>query len=184
VILIGCILLLAGNATGQSVKVNWNRKAPFSDYRTYTWQPSKNPGGQFYLQWVVKDVDGEMARKGLQKVQASQKPDLYFYYHLLAQEIPDAAATDDGFAFATGLWAYWGGSGPWDGSEPVAPQVGEEPRMMGILALDMVDARKGELVWRGQATVDALSNRQKGDEKQVLDSVKKMLKHFPPEGSH
>jgi Domain of unknown function (DUF4136) len=52
--------------------------------------------------------------------------------------------------------------------------------MLGILSVDMVGARKKEMVWRGQATVDAISNSQKGDEKQTLDSVKKMLKQFPP----
>lgn len=52
--------------------------------------------------------------------------------------------------------------------------------MMGILSVDMVDAKKKEMIWRGQATVDAISNSQKGDEKQTLDSVKKMFKQFPP----
>lgn len=52
--------------------------------------------------------------------------------------------------------------------------------MMGILAVDMVDAKKKQLVWRGQATEDSISNKQKGDEKQVHDSVKKMFKQYPP----
>jgi hypothetical protein len=53
--------------------------------------------------------------------------------------------------------------------------------MMGILAVDLVDVKKKELVWRGQATVDSISNTQKGDEKQTLSSVKKMFKQYPPE---
>jgi Domain of unknown function (DUF4136) len=53
--------------------------------------------------------------------------------------------------------------------------------MMAILTVDLVDAKKKELVWRGQATVDSVSNSQKGDEKQILECVKKMFKQFPPE---
>jgi hypothetical protein len=53
--------------------------------------------------------------------------------------------------------------------------------MMGMLAVDMGDVKKKELVWRGQATVDSISDKQKGDEKQVLQSVKKMFKQYPPE---
>jgi hypothetical protein len=52
--------------------------------------------------------------------------------------------------------------------------------MMGILAVDLVDVKKKELVWRGQATVDSISNTQQGDEKQTLSSVKKMFKQYPP----
>ena len=53
--------------------------------------------------------------------------------------------------------------------------------MMGILAVDMVDMKKKELVWRGQATVDSISTKQKGDGKQVHESVNKMFKQYSPE---
>jgi uncharacterized protein DUF4136 len=53
--------------------------------------------------------------------------------------------------------------------------------MMAILSVDMVDVKRKELVWRGQATVDSISNKQKRDEKQVLESVKRMFKQYPPE---
>jgi hypothetical protein len=64
---------------------------------------------------------------------------------------------------------------------PDISQTEAQPRMMGILAVDLADAKKKELVWRGQATVDSISNTQKGDEKQTLNSVKKMFKQYPPE---
>jgi len=60
-------------------------------------------------------------------------------------------------------------------------QPGTDPRMMGMLAVDMGDVKKKELVWRGQATVDSISDKQKGDEKQVLQSIKKMFKQYPPD---
>ena len=59
-------------------------------------------------------------------------------------------------------------------------QTETEPRMMGILAVDLIDAQKKQIVWRGQATTDTISNTQKGDEEQVLKSVDKMFKQFPP----
>ncbi len=63
---------------------------------------------------------------------------------------------------------------------PDMSQTEETPRSMGILTLDFADASKKVLVWRGQATEDAVSSSQKGDEKQVLKSVDKMLKQYPP----
>jgi hypothetical protein len=51
---------------------------------------------------------------------------------------------------------------------------------MAILTVDLADANKKELVWRGQATVESISSSQKGDEKQVAKSIEKMFKQFPP----
>jgi hypothetical protein len=50
--------------------------------------------------------------------------------------------------------------------------------MMGILTVDLVDAK--QMIWRGQATEDNISNTQKGDEKQVEKSVQKMFDRYPP----
>jgi hypothetical protein len=183
VIVSGCFLLLATSAIAQTVKVNWQSNAPFADYRTYAWKASKNQGAYFYRQWVVKDVDAELAQKGLRRVKADQNPDLYIYYHVVSQELIDSTTTDDGLGMGGGPWGFWGGWGgwgAWGGLGPDISQTEAQPRMMGILALDLADAKKKELVWRGQATVDSISNTQKGDEKQVLDSVKKMFKQYPP----
>jgi hypothetical protein len=182
----GLLLLLATPAMAQTVKVNWKDNAPFTDYRTYAWETSKNEGSGFYKQWVEKDVDQEMMQKGLHRVQSNQNPDLLLYYHVLAQEVTDSTTTDDGADWGSGSWGFyggWGGWGGWGGSGPDIAQTEAQPRMMGILAVDMVDAKK-QLVWRGQATVDAISNSQKGDEKQTNDSVKKMFKQFPPDEKH
>lgn len=174
------ILLSTGSVFAQTVKVNWQVQAPFSDYRTYAWKETKNQGSDFYRQWVQKDVDAELANKGLQKVQAGQTPDIYLYYHIVTQEVFDSTTTDDGFGWGGGPWGFWGGWGGWEG--PDISHTETQPRFMGILSVDIVDAKKKELVWRGQATTDSISNSQKGDEKQVLKSVNKMLKQFPPSG--
>ena len=173
----GLVFLFATSANAQTVKVNWQNNAPFSDYRTFAWQTSKNQGGRFYQQWVQKDVDNELAQKGLRKVDQSQNPDVLLYYHVVSQEVMDSTTTDDGFGWGGGPWGFWGG---WGGMGPDFAQTETQPRMMGMLAIDIVDAKKKEIVWRGQATVDAISNNQKGDEKQTLNSVKKMLKKYPP----
>jgi hypothetical protein len=179
----GFLLLFATGAMAQTVKVNWENNAPFAEYRTYAWENSKNQGSQFYKQWVEKDINEEMMQKGLHRVEPDQNPDLLFYYHIVSQEVIDSATTDDGAGWGPGPWGTFGGWGGWGDSGGWGPDIAQteaEARMMGILAVDMVDAKEKELVWHGQATVDAISNSQKGDEKQTADSVKKMFKQFPP----
>jgi len=118
-------------------------------------------------------VDDELAQKGLHRVEASQNPDLTLYYHIVTQEVMDSTTTDDGFGWGGGPWGYWGG---WGSMGPDNSQAEAQPRLMGMLAVDIVDAKKKELVLRSQATVDAVSDKQKADEKQTLESVKKMFK--------
>jgi hypothetical protein len=98
---------------------------------------------------------------------------------MVEQEVMDSTTMDDGFGMGGGRWGRWGGWGGMGGMMDMETEA--EPRMMGILAVDMGDVKKKELVWRGQATVDSISDKQKGDEKQVLQSVKKMFKQYPPE---
>jgi Domain of unknown function (DUF4136) len=173
-------LLAIGTAVpAQTVKVNWQASAPFADYRTYAWQTNQNEPNSFYDQWVKPDVDAQLASKHLSKITADQKPDLIVVYHLKTQELMDATTTSDGFGWGSGGWGMWGGWGGW-GDETGFSTTSERPRTMAILTVDLGDAKKKELVWRGQATVESVSSSQKGDEKQVAKSVEKMFKQFPP----
>jgi hypothetical protein len=51
---------------------------------------------------------------------------------------------------------------------------------MGILAVDLVDVKRKEMVWHGQATEDSISSTQQGDEKQLQKSLEKMFNRYPP----
>ena len=114
----------------------------------------------------------------LHRVAVDEHPDLYVYYHMVTQEVMDSTTTDDGFGWGGGRWGRWGGWGGWGG--PDIAQTAARPRMMGILAIDLCDVKKKQMVWRGQATEDSISNSQKGDEKQVQKSLEKMFKQYPP----
>ncbi len=181
---LGCCSWLAVGASAQTVKVNWKTNAPFPLYKTYSWKMGKQQGSGFYRQWVRQDVDSVLARKGLKKVEDNQNPDLLVVYNMAGQEVLDSTTTTDGFGWGDGLWGYsgawggWGDAGLDTGSDVSSTE--QEPRMMGILTVDLVDAKKKQMVWRGQATEDSISNSQKGDEKQVQKSVEKMFDRFPP----
>lgn len=179
------LLALSLPAFGQTIKVNWQTRAPFADYRTFAWLKSKREGDHFYKQWVVQDVNKDLESKGLREVSLNQHPDLFLIYHELTKQVMDSTTMDDGFGWGGGPWGGWGGWGGWGmgmgmGMGPDIAWNTAEPRSMGILTVDLVDANHKKLVWRGQATVDAVSNKQAGDEKQVLKSVQKMFKQYPP----
>jgi hypothetical protein len=177
---------LATNA--QTVRVNWQQKAPFADYKTYAWHITSAQNNSFYQQFVVEYADDALRKAGLTKVSESQNPALLIAYHFTTQEMMDSTTTTDGFEWGGGgpwgRWGSWGGWGGWGGDfGPEFSNTEEHPRMMGILTIDLIDAKMKRLVWRGQATEDTIASTQKGDEKQVKKSVDKMFQHFPPKQS-
>jgi|HubBroStandDraft_6_1064221.scaffolds.fasta_scaffold419289_1 hypothetical protein len=180
-----CAVLFTSSAFAQTIKVNWSQSAPFSTYKTYAWKVGPTQSNSFYAPWVKSNVDIQLAAKGFTQAAAGQTPDVYVTFHIQTQEVVDATTTDDGFGpgwgWGGGRWGVYGGWGGWglDGGLDTAITT-EQPRTMGILTVDLYDVAQKHLVWRGQATVDSVSNSQSGDEKQVKNSVDKMFKKYPP----
>jgi Domain of unknown function (DUF4136) len=179
-----CGLLICPRMFGQSVKVNWNAHAQFSGYKTYSWKAAKNPGNPLFGQWVQPDVDDQLRARGLQFLYPGQTPDLLVIYSVQAQEKMHSTTTMEGYGWGDGPWAGFGGWGGMEneaeGLPPVATYTTEQPRMIGILTIDIVDGKKKQIIWRGQATVDCMSKSDSRDEKQVLNAVQKMFKKYPP----
>jgi hypothetical protein len=181
-----CAVLLAAPVFAQTIKVNWKQGANFSAYKTYAWKITPTQRKSIYLDWVQADVNAQLAAKGFTQAANGQKPDIYVAYHLATQEMLDATTTtDDGFGgwgWGGGPWGIYGGWGGWGAGAglPEMATTTEEPRTMGIMTVDLYDVAHSQLVWRGQATVDSVSNSQSGDEKQVKNSVVKMFKKYPP----
>jgi hypothetical protein len=56
--------------------------------------------------------------------------------------------------------------------------------LIGTLVIDLADAKKGALAWRGVAEkeVDTKANPEKRD-KSITNAVKKIFKNYPPKQS-
>lgn len=167
----------------QTVRVNWSKKAAFSDYKTFQWVPSKNSNHPFYRQDVGHYLTQELQKKHLKQVSAN--PDLIVTYHYLTQEMMDAQTTGfgnggfgDGFGYGYGDWGGWGmGDGMGGMSQSTTTEV---PVTMGILTIDMIDAKTKKIIWRGQASTDNVNKSTKGEQNEVKKAIDKMLGHFPP----
>lgn len=177
-------------AHAQSVRVNWSKKAPFADYKTYQWVPSKNDNHPFYRQYVGQYVKDDLQKKGLHRVTASQSPALLVTYHFLTQETQDLQTngfnSGGGFGYGGGGWGGWGMGGMGMGGMGMGmggideSTTTEVPVTMGILTVDMIDAKTKKIIWRGQASTDNVTKNSKGEENDVKKSINKMLDHFPP----
>lgn len=182
ILTLGLFAMLALPRMGhaQTVRVNWSKRAAFSDYHTYQWIPSQNDNHPFYRQYVAQYVNYDLKKKGLQEVSASQNPDVLVTYHFLTQQTTEEETN----GFSDGGWGGFGGWGGWgmgDGMGGMYDSTTTEvPITMGLLTVDMIDAKTKKIIWRGQATDDNVTKNNKGQEKSVAKSIHKMLDHFPP----
>jgi hypothetical protein len=167
---LAAFLLTAACAYGQDVHYNYDRSANFATYRTYQWVDI--PGGKVPDSLIDRAIrqaaDEQLAQKGLTKVE--ENPDLYIGY----QVVIDLEKSVD--LYSTGGFGGWGG---WGGDRTVRGQTSTIP--VGILLMDLYDAGKKQLVWRGDAvkTIDLKEDPDK-NYKNLQKVMAKLFKNYPP----
>jgi len=157
------LLCLAAMASAQEVHFDYDRSANFSAYRTYQWVDAK-PGqatNQLMDQNIKRAIDGQLAMKGLQRVESGA--DLQVAY----QAAIDQEKQFDG----------WGTGPRFYGPARVTSSTIE----IGKLVVDIVDAGKKQLVWRGSAekTLDIKKDPEK-NQKNLEKAMAKLFKNYPP----
>jgi hypothetical protein len=168
--LLAPFLLLASLALAQDVTYNFDQGADFSKYKTYKWMPRKGPQTLDELtdKQLKAALDAELAKKGLQATEADTA-DLYIGYQVAVNRETQFTSYGTGWGYG----ARWGGG----------MRQGETSTIhVGTLVLDMYDAGKHELVWRGSATktLDPTAKPEKR-QKNIAKAVEKLLKKYPPE---
>jgi len=155
-------------AAAQSV-VYSDKRADFYNYKTYKWVPLPDaaPLDELTAEQLTGTLEMELAKKGLSKTQ-SDSPDLYIGYQI---------ARGNGKQPGKIGLAYGGGGGGSTGSGTVTTTAVRS----GQLVLDIYDASKKQLVWRG-AVSNPIDPDAKADKRQkhMDKTVEKLLKDYPP----
>jgi hypothetical protein len=158
--------LLGQLAMAQSVTYDYAKGTDFSRLRTYAWTRGTPVNDELNHRRIVSAIEAQLSAHGLVPA-ARTAPDVLVAYH---------ASFDRNLqinGFASGL-----------GYRPSAIRTGAaraEEVLVGSLAVDLVDARSGALVWRGIAThdVDTKANAQKRD-KNIAKATEKLFRNYPP----
>jgi hypothetical protein len=172
------LVLLACSALAQDVRYNFDKTADFSKFKTYEWVTLKDAATlDDITEKNIKDaVDRQLATKGLTKV-TSDQADLYI-------GMQAAVGQDKQFTSYSSGWGYgpgWYGAG-WYGPGGSTVTTGQTSTIYtGQLTLDVYDASKHDLVWRGvvSKTIDPKAKPEK-QQKNLDKSVAKLLKNYPP----
>lgn len=154
-----------------SVRVNsdYDKNVDFSPYKTYAFYKTgidKVEISDLDKKRILHSIDEAMMAKGFTK---SETPDLLININTKAQTNVNVNQFYAGYGYGWGFGRnpYWGGNNTVYTSTE------------GILTIDLIDAKKKELVWQGEGTGELTKNTNKKDEN-VKDFVTKILALYPP----
>jgi len=162
-------MLLAVPAATAQVKTDYDPQVDFSRFKTWTWMEGTPAPDPFSQQRIEDAIEAKLAEKGLVKAEGDEA-DLVVVTHVSVSAEKQVDVTHfGGYGGRYGWRAGYGSS-----------YVNVRDINVGTLVVDLVDAEKQELVWRGMAS-DTVANKPQKSEKKIRKAVSKMFNRFPPQ---
>jgi hypothetical protein len=157
------LMLLGRSAFAQEVTYDYDRATDFSTIRTYAWAGGTNLNEDLNHARIVAAIDSQLAARGMAKVTGDVRPDVYIVYRVGFAE--DVSIVGSGW----GRYAY-----------RTTGSARAEKVTVGTLAVGIVSAESGAIIWRASATkdVDRKASPEKR-EKSINKAVEKLFKHYP-----
>lgn len=184
---VGLSLLLGTSSCATSARVgvsnDFDHSVNFRAYKTYAYYPQQGQdteGGpargyeSFLDQRIRAAVEREMTAKGLTKVDAKQNPDVFVAYSAKVENKQRVNSYSPyGYPYGYGYGGYgYGGRG-------MAPVTEYKA---GTVIIDIVDAKRKELAWRG--TGMAQLDQNSINEAETFRIVNSILGTYPPQDNN
>jgi hypothetical protein len=179
------VLLLgpSGCTTSSRVGVtnDFDHAVNFRAYKTWAWYPqqprdAENGPAKGYESFLDKrmraSVASEMTQKGLTEVTTT--PDIYVAYSARVEDKQQVSPGYGGLGYPYGYG--YGGYGGYRGYSPVTQYKA------GTVVIDIIDAKRKELAWRG--TGQAQVNQNTIDEVETHRIVNGILSTYPPQDNN
>jgi len=173
VLALAAALVFPALAFAQKVSFDFDKTVDFTKYKTYALKDGTKVADPLIHKRIVEAIETTLKAKGLTPNAA--KPDLVVVYHVAFDKQQDITTYSTGMAY--GPYPYHWGGGWGMGTSTV--RVNEIT--VGTLVIDMADAVKNEIVFRGVGVkeVNVQLKAEKRD-KNITQAVTKILKDFPP----
>jgi len=149
-------------------KVEFDRSADFSAYRTYQWKTGTPAPDEGVQQRIEQAIDERLQESGLTSQDGVGDLIVVTHTSIARDTLPNG---DD---LGYGGWPGWGAS---SGRDAPSVEISELPG--GTLIVDLVDAETNKLVWRGVAsgTIKGSSEKAEANAQKKID---KLFRDFPP----
>ncbi len=164
------LLCLSVAGFAQDVQFDYDRSANFSAYKTYNWidYSRVDPGNQLLDQDIKRAVDGQLAAKGLRRVESGG--DLVVGYQAGISQEKEFEGN------GPGGWGGFGGPFAWGNTRVTTSTID-----IGKLTVGLFDPASKQLVWRGAASKTLNISRDPDKNYRNLErSVAKLFRNYPP----
>ena len=169
-----CLLVVSAciGAQAQKIKVEYDKSLDFSKFKTYAIDPVENASKPMLRLAIQAAVQSDLEKRGLTKV--ASNPDLYVQMY---------GSIDSDFAGHYNDPLYGGAIPPlsynytqWYGIPGTVTTVVVHK---GEMVVDVIDASRKRLVWRGIAKEKLSDGNREKLLNQVNTSVEKLFKQYP-----
>ncbi|WP_298791772.1 DUF4136 domain-containing protein [uncultured Allomuricauda sp.] len=169
-------------ASCSSVRVvsDYDKKTDFQTYKSYAFYKTGIDKAQISdldKKRILRAIENEMSSRGFVK---SQQPDVLVSIFTKERERVDVYNNNFGGGWGWGgFYNPWAWGPGWGWGWNAGPNV--STRTEGSLYIDVIDAKKKELVWqgRGVGTLNNTKNIEKKEER-IREFVSHILKEYPP----
>lgn len=172
------IMMISACATILPVRMDYDRQADFSDYRTYTWMgddPLIVPDGRspevsaLNLRRIVTAIENELARKGYDKVSTGESADFAVAFTVGTRERVDVDSYPfmyrDNWRWRPRYWDY---------------EIRTRTYQEGMLAIDIFDGTDRIPVWHGFTHKRITRSDMVDPTDTIREAVAAILTRFPP----
>lgn len=163
------IVVVTTSCTSVRVASDYDRNANFNDYKSFAFYKTgidKAEISDLDKRRILRAIETELLAKGFTK---SENPDLLVSIFTKSRE--KVNVYNNGW----GPYGYGWGWSPWYWNNYNTVSRSTE----GVLYIDLIDAKKKELVWQGQGT-GYLSQKTDRKEERIREFVKKIMEKYPP----
>ncbi len=169
--LLPVILLFLVVTSCSSVRVasDYDKNANFKDFKTFAFFKTgidKVEISDLDKRRILRAIEAELLAKGFTK---SENPDMLVSIFTKSRE--KVNVYNSGY----GPYGYGWGWSPWYWNNYNTVTRTTE----GVLYIDLIDAKKKELVWQGQGTGYLVQNMEKKEER-IKEFVNKIMVEYPP----
>jgi len=172
------IFVFSLNSNAQKVKVDFDKNADFSKYKTFQfleWQENIDQILNDFDKKRIRDAfKSELDSRNLEMVDSD--PDIVFSLYLVVDQKTSVTGYTNYYGGGYGRGYRRGGWG-WGGGHSTTNYT-EDDYLQGTMVLDVYDGKTKDLAWQA-AGVKTIQEKPEKREKSIPKSVKKMMKKFP-----
>ncbi|GAL61082.1 DUF4136 domain-containing protein [Algibacter lectus] len=172
------LLIVVTSCSSVKVAADYDKDANFNSYKTFAFFKTgidKAEISDLDKRRILRAIEAELIAKGFTK---SEDPDLLISLFTKANQRVDVYNN----SWGRGAWGWggYGGFGPGWGWGFNQPSVSTSTQ--GVLFIDLIDAKKKELVWQGMGSGYLTQNMEKKDER-IKEFVSEIMMKYPPEAN-